>query len=54
MDKEFFVNSINISFNREGTGILTGTFGLEQVRAMELLSIFTWNVSKWDDGDVWG
>lgn len=35
MDQEFFVNNISITLNREGTGILTGTFGLEQVRTME-------------------
>ena len=40
MDEEFFVNSINISFSREGTGILTGTFGLEQVRSIEETTYF--------------
>ena len=40
MDEEFFVNNIGVSFNREGTGVLTGTFGLEQVRDMEKPTYF--------------
>ena len=54
MDKEFFINSLTVSYDREGSGILTGTFDLEQVRTMEESTIFTWDVSEWDDGDVWG
>jgi len=45
MDQEFFVNNIGITLNREGTGILTGTFGLEQVRAMEETTFFIINTS---------
>lgn len=40
MDKEFFVNNLNVTLNREGTGLLTATFGLEQVRDMEELTFF--------------
>lgn len=40
MDENFFVNNVSGLFNREGSGILTGTFGLEQVRAMEDLALF--------------
>jgi len=52
MDEEFFVNSINISFSREGTGILTGTFGLEQVRDIEKTTYFTLDVSQLDSAHV--
>jgi len=45
MDEEFFVNNLSVSFNREGTGVLTGTFGLEQVRDMEKPQLFTLDVS---------
>jgi hypothetical protein len=54
MDQEFFVNSVNVMFNREGTGLLTGSFSLEEVRAMEEATIFKWDISEWDDGSVWG
>lgn len=54
MDQEFFVNHIAGGLNREGTNLLSGTFSLEQVRTMEEPAIFTWDVSAWDDGDVWG
>ena len=40
MDEEFFITNIGGGFNREGTGILTGTFGLEQVRSMEETTFF--------------
>lgn len=40
MDEEFFVNNVSGLFSREGTGLLTGTFSLEQVRAMENLTLF--------------
>jgi len=40
MDQEFFVNSVNVMFNREGTGLLTGTFSLEEVRAIEETTFF--------------
>ena len=40
MDQEFFVNSLGGLFSREGTGMLTGTFGLEEVRTMEGLTLF--------------
>ena len=54
MDQEFFVNHIAGGFDREGTNLLSATFSLEQVRTMEEAAIFTWDVSDWDDGDVWG
>lgn len=54
MDQEFFVNHITGGLNREGTNLLSGSFSLEQVRAIEEPSIFTWDVSAWDDGDIWG
>lgn len=54
VNQDFFVNHITGGLNREGTNLLSGTFSLEQVRAMELPSIFTWDVSTWDDGDIWG
>jgi len=52
MDEEFFVNNLNVTLNREGTGILTGTFGLEQVRAMEEAGLFTLDVSELDGAHV--
>lgn len=54
MDQEFFVNHITGGLNREGTNLLSGTFSLEQVRTIEEPAIFTWDVSAWDDGDIWG
>ena len=45
MDEEFFINNLSVTLNREGTGILTGTFGLEQVRTMEELTYFIINTS---------
>lgn len=54
VDQEFFVNHITGGLNREGTNLLSGTFSLEQVRAIEKPAIFTWDVSAWDDGDIWG
>lgn len=45
MDEEFFVNNIGAGFNREGTGLLTGTFGLEQVRDIETTTFFIINTS---------
>lgn len=45
MDEEFFVNNLSVSFNREGTGLLTGTFGLEQVRDMEKPQLFILDAS---------
>ena len=40
MDEEFFINNISGLFSREGTGILTGTFALEQIRDSEKLTLF--------------
>jgi len=40
MDQEFFINSVAGSFDREGTGLLTGTYSLEQVRTMEEATYF--------------
>ena len=40
MDEEFFVNNINPSFSREGSGVLIGTFQLEQVRDIENTTFF--------------
>ena len=54
MDQEFFVNNISITLNREGTGILTGTFGLEQVRTMEGTTIFTLGVGTLDGTHILG
>lgn len=54
MDEEFFVNNISNGFNREGTAILTGTFGLEQVRAIETTTFFTLDVSELDGAHVLG
>jgi len=54
MDQEFFVNSLSGLFSREGSGMLTGTFGLEEVRAMEELTIFTLDVSELDGDHVLG
>ena len=54
MDEEFFVNNTSVSFNREGTGILTGTFGLEQLRDMEDTTLFTLDVSQLDGAHVLG
>ena len=54
MDEEFFVININGLFNREGTGILTGTFGLEQIRDMEKTTLFTLDVSQLDSAHVLG
>ena len=54
MDEEFFVNNISVSFNREGTGILTGIFGLEQVRDMEKTTFFILDVSQLDSAHVLG
>ena len=52
MDQEFFVNSVNVMFNREGTGLLTGTFSLEEVRAMEETTLFILDVSQLDGAHV--
>ena len=52
MDQEFFVNSVNVMFNREGSGLLTGTFSLEEVRAMEETTLFTLDVSQLDGAHV--
>jgi len=52
MDQEFFVNSVNVMFNREGTGLLTGTFSLEEVRAMEETMFFILDVSQLDGAHV--
>jgi len=46
MNQAFFVNNISITLNREGTGLLTGTFGLEQVRTMEEDIYFIINTSE--------
>lgn len=54
MDEEFFVNNMNIWFNREGTGLLTGTFGLEQIRDTEDYTLFTLDVSQLDGTHVLG
>jgi len=54
MDEEFFINNINGGFNRDGTGVLTGTFGLEQVRAIEETTFFTLDVSQLDSAHVLG
>ena len=54
MDEEFFVNNVYISYSREGRGILTGTFDLEQVRDMEKLTLFTLDVSELDGAHVLG
>ena len=48
MDQEFFVNNLNVTFNREGGGILTGTFGLEQVRDIEDVTLFRLDISELD------
>jgi len=52
MDDDFFVNNMSFLFNREGTGLLTGTFGLEQVRASEEVTFFTLDVSELDGAHV--
>ena len=54
MDEEFFINNLGIELNREGTGILTGTFGLEQARDMEGYTLFTLDVSELDGAHVLG
>lgn len=54
MDQEFFVNSLNPAFSREGTGMLTATFGLEEVRTMEEATLFTLDVSELDGTHVLG
>jgi len=54
MDEEFFVNNVSGLFSREGTGLLTGTFSLEQVRTMEETTIFTLDVSELDGAHVLG
>ncbi len=46
MNQDFFVNNISVTLNREGTGLLTGTFGLEQVRTMEEDTYFIINTSE--------
>lgn len=45
MTQEFFVNSIAGQFDRDGKGILTGTFSLEEVRDMEGTTFFLINTS---------
>jgi len=52
MDEEFFVNNINVSFSREGSGILIGSFGLEQLRDIEDTTYFTLDVSQLDGTHV--
>ena len=54
MDEEFFINSVAGEFDREGKGILTGTYSLEQVRAMEETTLFTLDVSELDGVHVLG
>ena len=54
MDQVFFVNSINASFNRAGSALLTGTFGLEQQRASETATLFTLDTSLLDGAHVLG
>ena len=54
MDEEFFVNNINPSFSREGSGVLIGTFELEQIRDMEDTIFFTLDVSQLDGTHVLG
>lgn len=40
MDEEFFINNLNVSYQREGDNILRGVYNLEQVRASEELTLF--------------
>ena len=54
MDQEFFVNNVSGGFDREGSGLLTGTFELEQVRTMEEATLFTLDVSELDGTHVLG
>lgn len=54
MDEEFFINNVSGGFDREGTGLLTGTFGLEQIRDSEKTTLFTLDVSELDGAHVLG
>lgn len=40
MDEEFFINNLNVSYQREGDNMLRGEYDLEQVRASEELTLF--------------
>ena len=48
---DFFINSATII---QDTGdLLEANWTLEQARDTELVSLWKWDVSKWDEGDVW-